>query len=168
MQNIEKISCREDLTALLDLKTYLADAMLHKVDRASMAASLEVRVPYLDNEVVDYALGLPFQYKSNDEFKFKAIVKKLLTRLAPHYDVHRPKKGFNFPIDHWLRIEWRELALSILNEKNINDLGLDGRAYSKMISRYYSGEMKFCIPVWYILNLGLWKSKYDKRSPSVI
>jgi len=162
MENISQISCRKDFVAWLDLKTYLADAMLHKVDRASMAASLEVRVPYLDNEVVDYALSLPFQAKSNSQFAQKAIIKQLLKQLAPHYDIHRPKKGFNFPIDQWLRIKWRELALSIVNEQTLQELGLDGKAYMKMINRYYAGESKYCIPVWYILNLVLWKKKFDQ------
>jgi len=162
MENINQISCRKDFVAWLDLKTYLADAMLHKVDRASMAASLEVRVPYLDNEVVDYALSLPFQAKSNSQFAQKAIIKQLLKQLAPHYDIHRPKKGFNFPIDQWLRIKWRELALSIVNEQTLQEFGLDGKAYMKMIHRYYAGESKYCIPVWYILNLVLWKKKFDQ------
>ena len=165
MKGINNISCRRDLVAWLDLKTYLADAMLHKVDRASMAASLEVRVPYLDNEVVDYALSLPFRAKSNTEFSNKAIIKQLLKQLAPHYNIHRPKKGFNFPIDHWLRFKWRDLALSVLNKQSLQELGLDGKAYMKMTELYYGGESKYCIPVWYILNLVLWKRKFDKITP---
>ena len=168
LKGIDKISCRNQLAAILDIKTYLSDAMLHKVDRASMAASLEVRVPYLDNKVIDYAIGLPFRQKSNEIFRFKAILKELLQQIAPHYDVHRPKKGFNFPIDQWLRFKWRDLALSHLSKEGIDDLGLDGKWFMKMVNDYYGGEIKYCIPVWYLLNLMLWKRKFDQLTSGKI
>ena len=135
--------------------------MLHKVDRASMAASLEVRVPYLDNTVIDFALNLPFSSKSNPRHSFKAVLIELLHKLAPHYNIDRPKKGFNFPIDHWLRKEWRSLTLSLVNAREIDDLGLNGNWFMGIINRYYNGEKNLCIPVWYILNLVLWKKKFE-------
>ncbi|HXB07295.1 MAG TPA: asparagine synthase (glutamine-hydrolyzing) [Puia sp.] len=160
LQGIENIRQREDLVTWLDIKTYLADAMLHKVDRASMAASLEVRVPYLDNKVVDYALALPFSDKSNRQFRHKAVLKQLLQRLAPHYEINRPKKGFNFPLDRWLRFEWKEKVLSLVNREELAALNLDEKLYGKMISRYYSGDRKLSIAVWYLFNLVLWHRKY--------
>jgi asparagine synthase (glutamine-hydrolysing) len=156
---------REDLAAVLDIKTYLADAMLYKVDRASMAASLEVRVPYLDNTVIDYALALPFIYKSNPQFKHKAILKQLLQKLAPHYPIDRPKKGFNFPLDKWLRHAWKDKVLSSLNKESVASLGLDDKRYLPMVEKYYGGDKKFTIVVWYLLNLALWNQKFKKISP---
>jgi asparagine synthase (glutamine-hydrolysing) len=160
MQNINGIKDRNDLVALLDIKTYLADAMLYKVDRASMAASLEVRVPYLDNVVVDYAFSSSLDYKSNGQFKNKAPLKKLLLELAPHYDIYRPKKGFNFPLDKWLRLQWKSMVLSLVTKDNLLLLGLDDQVYLPMINRYYAGEKRFCITVWYLLNLVLWNRKF--------
>lgn len=164
LENASLIRGREDLTAILDIKTYLADAMLHKVDRASMAASLEVRVPYLDNTVVDFAMALPFTNKSNQHFNHKAILKQLLQRLAPHYPIDRPKKGFNFPLDKWLRFAWKDKVLSSVNKESVASLGLDDKIYLPMIEKYYSGDKKFAIVVWYLLNLVLWNQKFKKIS----
>ncbi|HEU5164333.1 MAG TPA: asparagine synthase (glutamine-hydrolyzing) [Chitinophagaceae bacterium] len=165
-KEIEQIYDRQDkIVGLLDLKTYLSDAMLYKVDRASMAASLEVRVPYLDNKVVDYALSLPQHSKSNAKFKYKAILKELLQRLAPHYDINRPKKGFNFPLDKWLRLEWKDLALSIINQESLSALSLDDKLYMNMVQKYYAGNKKYSIVVWYLLNLVLWQQKFKKIIP---
>ncbi|HWB94969.1 MAG TPA: asparagine synthase (glutamine-hydrolyzing), partial [Puia sp.] len=164
MQGIDKVRRREDLATFLDIKTYLADAMLHKVDRASMAASLEVRVPYLDNKVIDYALALPLSAKSDSTFRHKAILKQLLQRLAPHYSIDRPKKGFNFPIDSWLRFQWRDKVMELVNKENLNALGLDDKIYGTIVRNYYAGDKKNCIPVWYLLNLCLWYRKYQTLS----
>ena len=164
MQNVNSIKDRNDLTALMDIKTYLADAMLYKVDRASMAASLEVRVPYLDNVVVDFALTSSMGIKSDKEFRNKAGLKRLLLQLAPQYDVNRPKKGFNFPLDKWLRLHWKDMVLSLVTKENLLLLDLDYKTYLPMVSRYYGGEKRFCIAVWYLLNLVLWNQKFMKIS----
>lgn len=164
LENTASLRGREDLPAVLDIKTYLADAMLHKVDRASMAASLEVRVPYLDNAVVDFALALPFSYKSNRQFRHKAILKQLLQRLAPHYAIDRPKKGFNFPLDKWLRVAWKDQVLASVNKESVASLGLDDKIYLPMVEKYYGGDKQFTIVVWYLLNLALWHQKFKKIS----
>jgi len=165
LNGLDRIRHRDDLVSLLDVKTYLADAMLHKVDRASMAASLEVRVPYLDNTVIDYALSLPLSEKSNSIYRHKAILKKLLTHLAPHYPVDRPKKGFNFPLDNWLRNHWRDKTLQSIDKDTLTALGLDAKPYLDIVRRYYAGDKKNCIPVWYLLNLALWYRKYKSITP---
>lgn len=165
MQGIQELRCRNDLVAWLDLKTYLPDAMLYKVDRASMAASLEVRVPYLDNSVIDYALNVPFDQKSNNHFKNKAVLKSLLMQIAPHYKINRPKKGFNFPLDKWLRFDWNKKTNSLINKETLGSLGLDERIYLPKIKEYYSGNRKYCIAVWYLLNLALWHKKFKNLTP---
>ena len=166
MKGVKQLNeSHDNLVAWLDLKSYLPDAMLYKVDRASMAASLEVRVPYLDNAVVDYALSLPHRSKSNTKFKHKAVLKELLQQLAPHYDINRPKKGFNFPLDKWLRLEWKELVLSNINKESLTALSLDDKLYMNMVRQYYKGDKRYCIAVWYLLNLALWQQKYKKITP---
>jgi asparagine synthase (glutamine-hydrolysing) len=165
MKGVEKIRDRPDLTAWLDLKTYLPDAMLYKVDRASMAASLEVRVPYLDNKVIDYALAMPLTTKSGTAFRHKAPLKELLHRLAPHYDIQRPKKGFNFPLDRWLRFEWRDRVQDMITEKSLAALGLDAKRYLPAVRRYYAGDKRYCLIVWYLFNLVLWHQKYKSIIP---
>jgi asparagine synthase (glutamine-hydrolysing) len=162
LEGIEKIKGRTDFTALLDLKTYLADAMLYKVDRASMATSLEVRVPYLDNEVVDFSLHQPFNEKSNNEFRHKACLKRLLFSLAPHYDTSRPKKGFSFPLNKWLRNEWRNNVLSTVTKTSLESVGLDPQKYLKLVNDYYASKNNFFTDVWYIYNLIHWHNSIKK------
>jgi asparagine synthase (glutamine-hydrolysing) len=162
MVKSETLGHRKDLCSWLDLKTYLPDAMLQKVDRAGMASGLEVRVPYLDNAVADYALSLPFGIKSDKEFSSKAPLKRLLKQLAPHYDVSRPKKGFNFPLDAWLRGQWREKVLSTINKASLNELDMDEKKYLEIVKRFYDGDRRYCNAVWYMFNLVLWHQKFKK------
>jgi asparagine synthase (glutamine-hydrolysing) len=165
MQNLTGIIKRRDLPGLLDIKTYLSDAMLYKVDRASMAASLEVRVPYLDNVVVDYALAASLESKSDKAFRNKSSLKKLLKHLAPQYDVRRTKKGFNFPLDKWMRFKWKDLILSMITKENLASLNLHERNYLSMTKDYYAGDKRYCIVVWYILNLILWNRAFKTIPP---
>jgi asparagine synthase (glutamine-hydrolysing) len=160
LQGMNGIAGRNDLPAILDIKTYLADAMLYKVDRSSMASSLEVRVPYLDNEVVDYALAMPLHLKSNERFRTKAPLKELLMRLAPHYDINKPKKGFNFPLQKWLRENWKELVLSTINKNDLEDAGVDAKPLMDIVTGFYASRNNYFTDVWYIFNLALWLKKY--------
>ncbi len=161
MQGVEKIQNRKDLTAILDIKTYLADAMLYKVDRASMASSLEVRVPFLDNEMVDYAIGLPFVNKSNPTFASKAILKELLVKLAPHYEVNRPKKGFNFPLRRWLLGPWKEKVLDATSKNELQSAGLDPERFYPVIRAFFEKQAPYYEhDVWSLFNLVLWNQKF--------
>jgi asparagine synthase (glutamine-hydrolysing) len=101
---------------IIDFYTYLVDDFLVKADRASMYNSVEVRVPYLDNEVIDYA------FSSNNPhislFKTKIQLRRLLENKLPDI-AKRPKKGFGVPLEKWLRDDLREFADSMLKNKKI-------------------------------------------------
>jgi asparagine synthase (glutamine-hydrolysing) len=161
--NYNQIKNREDLPALLDLKMYLPDAMLYKVDRSSMASSLEVRVPYLDNNVVDFALKLPFANKSNGQFQNKAILKSLLVKLAPHYDISLTKKGFGFPLESWMRNQWKEKILSTTTEKSLAELGLDPKPYLQVVNDFFYRGGRHYTDVWYLFNLSLWLEQFKSE-----
>ncbi|MBM3297303.1 MAG: asparagine synthase (glutamine-hydrolyzing), partial [Candidatus Aminicenantes bacterium] len=111
-----KLGAFDPLTAelYLDLKTYLVDDILVKVDRMSMAVSLEARVPLLDHKVVEYAFGLPGEWKLR-EGTTKWIFKKTMERLLPRENIHRPKEGFSIPIKHWLKTDLRDMLLDHLS-----------------------------------------------------
>ncbi|MCA9040581.1 MAG: asparagine synthase (glutamine-hydrolyzing) [Planctomycetaceae bacterium] len=104
-----------------DLHRYLPDDILTKVDRASMAHSLEVRVPLLDHRLIEWSWTLPPQFKQGTTFsessqQGKVLMRKLLTRYVPPKLFERPKVGFGVPLDHWLRgplREWAEERLSV-------------------------------------------------------
>ncbi len=94
---------------LRDMRRYLVDDILHKVDRASMAASLEVRAPLLDHRVVEFAWSVPLHLKVYNGVA-KWPLKQLLSRRIPPALFERPKKGFAVPISHWLRTDLRGWA----------------------------------------------------------
>jgi asparagine synthase (glutamine-hydrolysing) len=167
-QGADRLKQREDLPAILDIKMYLADAMLYKVDRASMASSLEVRVPYLDNNVIDFALTLPFAQKSNAAFQNKAILKQLLAKLAPHYDVNLTKRGFGFPLEHWMRNQWRDKILSTTTDESLTALGLDGKRFLRLVNDFYFKNGRHYIDVWYLFNLSLWLEQFKSESNYVV
>src|SRR5579864_2212112 len=97
----------------LDLKTYLVDDILTKVDRASMANSLEVRVPLLDHKVVEFAYSLPLAMKLRDG-QGKYLLRRTMSRLLPREILYTKKKGFRIPIVPWMRGQLRPWAENIL------------------------------------------------------
>ncbi len=93
---------RMTLLQYLDLRLYLQEAILVKVDRASMACSLEVRAPFLDYELVEFVMGLPSRLKLKG-FTSKYILKKAMKNWLPDEVINRPKKGFGVPIAKWVK-----------------------------------------------------------------
>lgn len=164
LEHIKLVEQRKDLPAVLDLKTYLADAMLYKVDRSSMATSLEVRVPYLDNSVLEYALQLDLHKKSNRQFRNKAVLKELLLKLAPHYNVNRPKKGFSFPLKKWLRENWRDQVRELVNDNMLISCGLEPKTFRLIVDHFYEKNTNSAVEVWYLFNLALWKQRFDEMT----
>jgi len=111
-----------ELMMYLDTVTYLPDDILAKVDRASMAVSLEVREPLLDHRVVEFAWSLPLEMKVG-EGKGKRILRRLTRKFVPEEIVDRDKQGFGLPIDGWLRGPLRDWAESLVDETRIRGEG---------------------------------------------
>jgi asparagine synthase (glutamine-hydrolysing) len=144
----------------VDQKTYLPDAMLTKVDRASMAVSLEVRVPLLDHRVVEYTATL------SDSLKFrngsgKYLLKKLLARYVPNHLFERPKMGFGVPIDRWLRSDLKTLLLDYLSPARLKKEGLfDETIVENKIKEHLSGKTNHHYRLWALLMWEMWRERW--------
>ena len=131
-----------------------------KVDRMSMAASLEAREPLLDHKLVEFAFSLPGRLKLNG-LKTKWIFKKTMERLLPRENIYRPKEGFSIPIKHWLRQELRKMMLDYLSEKRTKEVGLFNYGLIKnMIDSHLSGRKNWSHQLWALLVFEIWRENY--------
>jgi asparagine synthase (glutamine-hydrolysing) len=143
-----------------DLKLYLEGDILYKVDRASMAASLEVRVPLLNREVVRFASELPLELKLH-RLTTKYLLKKSVEGKLPREIIKRPKKGFNMPVAHWLTNELRDLVLDMLSEERITRQGFFNYPYVKrLLDDHFARRRDNRKLLWTLLVFQLWHDKY--------
>jgi asparagine synthase (glutamine-hydrolysing) len=144
----------------IDLNMYLPDDILTKVDRASMAVSLEVRVPLLDYRVAEFAFHLMPRMKLRGRSS-KWLLRQVLYRYVPRELVERPKMGFGVPIGSWLRGPLREWAESLLDVRRLSrgDL-LNEEPIRKMWDDHQSGRRNFAYPLWSILMLEAWRERW--------
>ena len=139
-----------------DFMYYLPDDIFQKVDRASMAVSLETRAPFMDFEVIEYAMSLPLSLKiKNNQGKW--ILKQLLYQYVPKEIVDRPKMGFGVPIGDWLRGPLREWAESLINnDKLIKDGYLDIETVKYIWNEHLSKKRDRTSEIWNILMFQAW------------
>ncbi|MCJ7580212.1 MAG: asparagine synthase C-terminal domain-containing protein, partial [Candidatus Aminicenantes bacterium] len=144
----------------LDLKTYLVDNILVKVDRMSMASSLETRVPLIDHKIVEFLFRLPGQLKLHG-WETKWLFKKTMEPLLPRENIYRRKEGFSIPIKHWLKTDLKDLMLDMLQEKKITEDNLFNYSHIKnMMDLHLAGNKNFSHQLWALLIFEIWKEKY--------
>lgn len=144
----------------VDQKTYLPDAMLTKVDRASMAVGLEVRVPLLDHRAVEFASGLPLELKYRNG-KGKYILRRLLARYVPEALFERPKMGFGIPLDQWLRTGLSPLLSDYLSPGRLKREGLfDPSLVGQVVEEHLSGRLNHQYRLWPLLIWEMWREKW--------
>jgi len=154
---------RDHLSRLLyvDTKTYLTGDILTKVDRMSMATSLEVRVPMLDHEFVEWAAALPLKYKFREGTR-KYLLKKLAERLGiPSELLHRPKQGFQLPLRDWMRDGLKGEMLGLLVEPRTLQRGyFRPSAVRAMVDEHMRGRRNRSMHLWTILIFELWHRNF--------
>jgi asparagine synthase (glutamine-hydrolysing) len=144
----------------IDTVTNLPDDILTKVDRASMAVSLEVRVPMLDHRVVEFVWSLPRHMKIRDGQR-KWILRQLLYQDVPRKLIERQKMGFGIPLDGWIRGTLRDWAEDLLSKRALQKTGLlDSALIRKKWSQHISGTQDFKKQLWSALMLQAWHQRW--------
>ena len=146
----------------VDLMVGLPDDMLYKVDRMSMAHSLEVRVPLLDHKIVEFMAALPHSVKLRGWQK-KYLLKKTMAGKLPDPILHGKKKGFNVPIPSWLRRDLREIVHDTLAPQRLQESGLWHAPFvAQMIQEHEERRRDWSRNIWCLLIFQLWYDTYVK------
>ena len=146
----------------LDFKTYMVDNILVKVDRTSMATSLEARVPLLDYKMVEFAFSLPAHMKVKGSLT-KSFFKKAMEGILPHDIIYRQKEGFSIPIKNWLRTDLKELMMEYLSGKRVKEAGLFNYGYiKKMIDEHLGRKQDHAHRLWALILFNIWREKFLK------
>jgi len=149
----------------VDLGTYLVDDLLVKTDRASMAHSLEARVPFLDPVVTNFALALPTRHKVRGLRK-KVLLRKAAAPLVPPELLKRRKRGFSIPAAAWLRGELEPFARDTLSAATLRRQGFfQPEAVTRLIDDHVAGREDLSRQLWGLLSFTLWHERHVERTP---
>ncbi len=158
-RNPQGIDALLERMQLIDTGTYLPDDILQKVDRASMAVSLEARPPLLDHRVVEFAWRLPRRFRVRDG-QTKWLLRRVLDRYVPRSLVERPKMGFGVPLADWLRGPLRHWAEDLLDPSRLGGGILDVAAARRLWVEHLSGRRSWSYAIWTLLMFEAWRRRW--------
>ena len=153
------------LNAMLevDTKFYLPNDMLVKVDRASMAHSLEVRVPFLDHQLVQFVARMPERLKLCGIHQRKSALRSIMKRRLPKAILKRRKLGFNVPLNVWIQGPLREFIFDTLSTESIRTIGiLEPRTICWVIDQHLKGKRDFGYQIWSLVIFVIWWNMFIK------
>jgi asparagine synthase (glutamine-hydrolysing) len=162
LQHFQEASSLDALDQMLyvDQQTFLPDFNLTYSDKLSMAASIEARVPLLDNKVIDFMRGIPPSLKLRG-YNQKYIMRKAMEDILPHEVIARRKASFGLPVRSWLRNELREMLGDLLSEKRVRERGLfRPEAVARILHENQTGVRDHTQSLWSFLTLELWQQAF--------
>lgn len=140
----------------LECKHFLTDHNLNYTDKMSMAHGVEVRVPFLDKDLVDFACALPPEFKQNGR-EGKWIFKKMMERYLPHEVIYRPKTGFGVPLRSWVTNELRPVIEDVLSEASVKKRGVfNYKEIRDLIDKNNNGEVDATYSIFSLLCIEIW------------
>lgn len=144
----------------VDVKSYLVDNILTKVDRMSMAVSLESRVPFLDKELAELAFQIPDHLKVSGG-QTKVLLKRVAARHVPRSCVYRRKEGFSIPIKHWLGTQFRPIMEEFLHKSRIESAGIfNWSTISRLKQEHLAGMANHSHTLWSLIVFEAWRRKW--------
>ena len=144
----------------VDIKTYLVDDILTKVDRMSMAVSLEARVPLLDYRIVELAVNLPSRMKIN-RGETKYILKKAMSERLPHDVLYKPKQGFSIPLKHWLRGSLKPMMTDLLSPEKVRQRGyFNPECVNGWVEDHLNGVQNHSHRLWALMVFEIWNQQF--------
>jgi asparagine synthase (glutamine-hydrolysing) len=153
-----------DSLLYIDSKTYLPGDILTKVDRMSMAVSLEARVPLLDHKLIEFVTRIPASMKLAG-FETKHLFKQAIADLVPAEIINRPKQGFGVPIQQWINQQLRQRIRDTLNDPRTLQRGYVTREYVELLlDEHERGRRDHAMALWSLLMLELWHRQYVDRN----
>ena len=145
-----------DKMLALEQRFFLADHNLNYTDKMSMATSVEVRVPFLDNDLVEFAQKIPLNIKQKNGVG-KWVLKKAMEDYLPNDIIYRPKTGFGAPLRRWMRVELRELLGDLLSDESVSRRGLfNANSIQKLITANHQGKVDASYTLFSILCIEIW------------
>ncbi len=161
-EKIEHISSNDplDQQEYIDITTYLVDDILVKVDRMSMANSLEARVPLLDHRFVEFAATIPGDLRLQGK-RTKHILKESMKGILPEFILNRGKEGFSIPIKNWMKKELKPMMLDALSETKVKQSGFFDPAYvNRLIDDHLRGKENHSHRLWALMMFQMWGEEY--------
>ena len=148
----------------LEQRFFLSDHNLIYTDKMSMKAGVEVRVPFLDSQLVNFVANIPTKYKIKG-FDTKWILKKTMEQFFPKEIIYRPKVGFGAPLRSWINFELKEWTLEILSNDNIKRRGIfDPLKVEKLLKKNFSNEFDYSYTIFCMICIEIWCKKFiDKK-----
>ena len=145
-----------DKILYLDVKTYLADDLLMMGDKMSMANSLELRVPFCDHKLVEYAASVPSKIKYSGQ-NLKSLLKKSVKDLLPREIIQRKKQGFMVPVAQWFQKELKGFTLDLLSRENIRKRGFFEADYvHELLDQHFTGKQNLTDQIFALVTLEIW------------